>query len=42
MEADLNRQAQRESALALDIVSLLLSKHAPRQAELNISSCLKR
>ena len=36
------RQAQLESVYALDFVSLLLSKHAPKQAEITISPLLRR
>ena len=36
------RQAQMESAYALDFVSLLLSKHTPRQADLTMSPYLKQ
>lgn len=35
-------QAQMEAMFALDFVSLLLSKHAPRQAETSISAFLKQ
>lgn len=36
------RQAHRETTTALDFVSLLLSKHAPRQAEMSISPHCKQ
>ena len=35
-------QAQMEAMFALDFVSLILSKHAPRQAETSISAFLKQ
>lgn len=39
--ADINRQAHAEATFALDFVSLLSSKHNPRQAELSMSPYLK-
>lgn len=37
-----NRQAHMETMFALDFVSLLLSKHAPRQADTSMSAFLKQ
>lgn len=38
----LNRKSHQETMLALDFISLLLSKHAPRQAETSMSPLLKQ
>lgn len=42
MNADRCSQAQMETMFALDFVSLVLSKHAPRQAETSLSAFLKQ
>ena len=41
-ELRLSSQAQTECAYALDFVSLILSKHTPRQAEIAMSLVLKQ